>query len=160
MASSDQGFFRRAPFSEKGHEDFERVVKGYRNEYLRNDLRRALEDSRPTAQSKSVERGLLIRENSRGDVWAESFFPKPNDGRNEISMPPPRTDWQDTYDWIVGARTIGIAHTHPSGNGPSKNYDEPIVGRKFPGIIVSPNGMYYYGQAKPPRPVPGWQFWR
>lgn len=151
-------FLRRAPGDENTNHDFEAVIKG--NPGVQDAMTRAMADSRPTARSASVERGVEVRRNARGDVWAEPYFPTAQDKEREIT-PPQRAMWEDVYDWLVGVQTIGTAHSHLGGSGPSP-VDRATAGKGLhvPGVIMSPNGLYYHGPAMPPKPVPGWQFWK
>lgn len=151
-------FLRRAPGDENTNHDFEAVIKG--NPGVQGAMTRAMADSHPTAESESVEQGLEFRRNSRGDVWTEPYFPTAQDGKYEITVPQ-RAEWEKIYDWIVGVQTIGTAHSHLGGTGPS-SFDRKAAGRQLhvPGVIMSPNGLYYHGPAMPSKPVPGWQFWK
>lgn len=120
----------------------------------------AMADSRPAAQSPSAERGVEIRQNARGDVWAEPYFPTAQDGTSEITVPQ-RGEWEKVYDWIVGVQTIGTAHSHLGGNGPS-SFDRKAAGERLrvPGVIMTNNGLYYHGPSMPAPRTPGWQFWK
>jgi hypothetical protein len=164
-AKADQSFFRRLPPQpgDKGHgDDLEAVIKDPKNKNLRDAMTKAMADSRPAAQSKSAERGLLIRRNARGDVWAESYFPTAENRENQITVPQ-RAEWEKVYDWIVGVQTIGTAHSHVGGGGDQPSpADRRTAGRSLraPGIIMSPEGLYYHGPAMPAQRPPGWQFWK
>jgi len=165
MAYANQGLFHRLPTQpgDKGHgDDLEAVINDPRNQYLRDTMTKAMADSRPTAQSKSAERGVLIRRNSKGDVWGEPYFPTSKNKEDTIT-PPYRAEWEKVYDWIVGAQTIGTAHSHV-GKGaeiPSQN-DRHIAGKdlRVPGVIMTRDGLYYHGPAMPAPRAPGWQFWK
>jgi hypothetical protein len=151
-------FFRRAPGDEGTNRDFEAVIKDSKN--VGDAMIAAMADSRPTAQSQSAERGVLVRRNARGDVWAESYFPTAQDQAREITVPK-RAMWEDVYDWLVGVQTLGTAHSHPGGSGPSPQ-DRRAAGRdlRVPGVIMTHNGLHYHGPALPAPRTPGWQFWK
>ena len=87
MAYTAQGLFSRLPTmpADKGHgDDLEAVVNDPRNQAFRDTMTKAMADSRPTAQSESAERGVLIRRNSRGDVWGKPYFPTAGNKKDSI----------------------------------------------------------------------------
>jgi len=96
-----------------------------------------------TEGSTKVEQGAWIVQNSDGSY---TYVPMPSGTRGSLpdfTMPPPDT--------------VAFFHTHPNTYdegyeyGPSRNdnnfVNNPAI--NVPGIIISHNGMYYYGPPVP-----------
>lgn len=151
---------RRAPKSEFRPE-LERLA---REAKVRPEIERLWSASNPDAtQDLRREMRFRVRQNSDGNIWAEPYA---RPGRPaETSMRFNKPSWiSDVHDWLMGEKTIAEGHTHPFA---SKNLNPSPADKAYhndvglPGLIMSREGMYYFGPALPGRPeAPLWQFWK
>lgn len=152
-------------------ERFPKLEKFVRdNESVQNDMRRIWWESDPYADpSERREMGLYLRRNSSGDVWTVPFSKPGKRGPNrkdeyhverDIRGKYEKQFW-DAWDWIKGEQTLATIHTHVANplrksSQPSSNDRNAATESGLLGIIVGPDGQYYYG---PPGKFPEQQ-WR
>ena len=158
-------------YSDKPGERFPKLEKVVRdNKSIQNDMQRIWWESDPYADpSQRREMGLYLRRNSSGDVWTVPFSKPGKRGPDSSGVYHVERDvrgkfekqLQDICDWISGEQTLATIHTHvanPLRKSSQPSPDDRNIATKtgVQGIIVAPNGQYYYG---PPGKFPEQQ-WR